>query len=858
MKSRIIFLNTLEQNELNGGKKMLKLRRDSFIKDIIILLIISILCSALFATGFAMTTDKYFAKAITGVMGDFGQYDLLFQSKEELKGAMARQLKEIINEHFPGATLKPGISVAGTATFFLTLPDKYKNKTTYNTIGSYFNNLPGNGGYSIMTEPRIIVSSVPGGVFDLLSQEIEQISGVEFTYNSGGSIGVILKDLRSSETVNQKIKSTLKKYQILEIRLNNSYATQEIASLSKQVSQKILGLKGIDYVRDITLSSGSNDNQYLINTLSQVKRFLMAYAAEVKIQPKIGQKLEVGDLLVANGQNSNPIKTGGRLEPLEVVVKVIAKNETEIRGLIVQGDAAYLHDNLAYQVLPGDKIGNQVGTITVSDRKAQLVYGVDQGVKLLDKLNQGISDFNNATGGSGLTVSSIEKSYQQLAKVKSALDLIEANLSGINGKIEAGNLTRTVELINGIADDLDYLSRTFARIQVLENRFDQVLSGLQGVKFLSEPLLANVASEGFKAKLEYLDTQFGTIESALRTRVRAVDDFVNRFNPLVATLLSWRNKAREFGEQINNFGTTFTPGSANYQKLQGMIASTNQVLTILTGFNLDQVKQGLNTVGGHLFGSDQVDLGALIAELEKARDSLPKLLDEEIGHSIALIDKYAGGEVDSGQKIQIFTKAEADRFLVDATVKDLLNNDNVAVFSLPVGTIQPDIRGELFKILAEVRSTIAALVLAILWILTFMLDHSLVISMLRMMDFSFLPKHLKWKHPGVNTGYRLLRVIINPANFYAAVLGGIWLGVTFALANARLPYLNYWEIGLVGSILGVLISLFAEKFNPISKDEVMAGLSLGLPFKMLMREIVIPSGRPGLMQFLNRWKMIMK
>jgi len=837
---------------------MLKLRRDSFAKDIIILLIVSIICSALFAIGFAMTTDKYFAKAITGVMGDFGQYDLLFQSKEELKGAMARQLRETINEHFPGAILKPGISVAGKSTFFLTLPNKFKNKIIYNRIGSYFNNLPGNGGYSIMTEPRINVSSVPAGIFDLLSQEIEQIKGVEFTYNDGGSIGVVLKDMHLGEAVNQKIKEILGRYQILEIRLTNPYATQEITSLGKRVSQKILGLKGIDYVRDITLSSGSNDNQYLVNTLGQVKRFLMAYAAEVKIQPGIGQKLEVGDLVVANGQNTNAIKKGALLEPLEVVVKVIEKNEIEIKGLIVQGDAAYLHDNLVYKVLPGDKIGNSVGTITVSDRKAQLVYGVDQGVKLLDKLNQGIGDFNNATGGSGLTVSSVEKVYQQLTKVKSALSLIESSFSKIDGKVGAENLTHIVELLDGVADDLDYLSRTFARVQVLENRFDQVLSGLQGVQLISEPLLANVGSEGFKTKMKYLDSQFGAVENAVRTKLRAVDDFVNRFNPLVATLLSWRNKARDFGAQINNFGTTFTPGTANYQNLKGMIASTNQVLTILTGFNLDQVKQGLSMVGGQLFGSDQLDLGALIAELEKARDSLPKLLDEEIGHSIALIDKYAGGDVATGQKIQIFTKAKADRFLVDATVKDLLNDDRVAVFSVPVGTIQPDIRGELFKILAEVRSTIAALVIGILWILTFILDHSLIVSMLRMMEFSFFSKHLKWEHPWLDTFYRLTLQVINPANLYAAASGGVWLGVTFVLSGAHLPYLNYWEIGLVGSILGIIISLLAEKFNPVCKDEVIAGLSLGLPFKMLMREIVIPAGRPGLMQILNRWKMVMK
>src|SRR5690554_5340580 len=124
------------------------LKKDSFIKDIMLLLVVSILTSAVFARGFAMATDKYFAKAITGVMGDMGQYDLLFQTKVELKSALVRQVKQVIEERLPGATLKEGISLAGKASYFLTLPDQYKNKSVYNSLSHYFNNLPGNGGFS--------------------------------------------------------------------------------------------------------------------------------------------------------------------------------------------------------------------------------------------------------------------------------------------------------------------------------------------------------------------------------------------------------------------------------------------------------------------------------------------------------------------------------------------------------------------------------------------------------------------------------------------------------------------------------------------------------------------------------------
>lgn len=836
------------------------LKKDSFIKDILLLLVVSILASAIFARGFALATDKYFAKAITGVMGDMGQYDLLFQTKVELKGALVRQVRQVIEERFPGATLKEGISLAGKASYFLTLPDRYKNKSVYNSLAYYFSNLPGNGGFSVMTEPRINISSVPAGAFDFLSKQVERLPDVRFTYKDGNSIGVILKNTYASETVLRKIKQILAKYQILEVRLASGYSQEEIMTLGKKVAQNLTGLEGANYVRDVTMASGGDEYQYLANTLLEVKKFLLAYAAEVKIQPEPGESLEVGDLLVLNGENEKSIKPGAILEPLEVVVKITAKEGEAYRGLIIQGDAGFLKDNKAYRLLAEDKIGPLVGTAEVSSRKAQLVQGLDQGVKLLTQINGAINDFNESTGGAGLTVSGVEKAYQRLVEVKNVLGQIESGVNGLTGKTDSNGLVKMVRLVESIGDDLDYVARTFARVQVLENRFSNTLNGLESARILlGSPLLQSAAEQsgGIADKIALLHEQLGTVHDSLQERIRSLDDFINRFNPLVATLLSWRNKANSFAEQINSFGTVFTPGSANHAQLMDMIDATDQVVSSLTGFDPKQVRTGLEVISDHLFGSDRVDLTALIVQVEKFRDALPRLLDEEIGKSVNLIDKYAGGEV-SGDKLQIFADADIDRRLINAAIQDTLNSSQTAIFSLPVGTIQPDIRGELFKILAEVQSTIAALVVMILWVLIFILDQSLIISMFKMMDFSLLPKKRRWGHPWLDWGYQKAVKFLNPANLYAIAFSSIWLGTCFFLAGARIPYLNYWEIGVLGGLLGILMSSLAVKINPISKDEVLAGLSLGFQFKTIMREIVIPAGRPGMLQVLNRYKMIMK
>jgi hypothetical protein len=835
-------------------------KRDTFVKDTLILLVVGILASSLFAAGFAMATDKYFAKAVTGVMGDFGQYDLLFQGKQELKGALERQIRAVMDERFPGATLKHGISIVGKTSFFLTLPAKYKTKAVYDNLSYYFNNLPGNGSFSIMTEPRINISAVPSGTFEVLAQQVEKIPGVIFTFHDGNSIGIILKNTKVSPAVQRRIKQIINRYQILEVRFNSDHSSQELLSMGKQVSQSLLQLPGVDYARDLSLNDGGNDYQYMVNTLIGIKKFLLAYATEVTVTPDAGRNLEVGDLLALRGKDTVG-KQGTLLKPLDVVVKVTANDAAGIRGLITQGDASYLVDNRVYQLLPGDKVGDRVGTVTVSSRKNQVAYAMEQGSELLKQVQGALDSYEQATGEPKFTLQELNKVAGQLNTVKQALTLIESNVSGPDGKVNRDSLAGVANLINSAGDDLDYLARTFGRVRVLEKRFDQALTGFGTARsLLGSSLVQNSlgVSGGLLEKLNLLDGRLGLIESSLRERVRQVDDFINHFNPVVAVLLSWRNKARDFAGQVNNFSNTFTPGSADHHKLTELIAATDRVNAALTGTELTNVQSGLNLISDRLFQDQKLDLKALIAEMDKARAALPRLMDEEIGHSVDLIERYVGGETSSGERIQIFTKAGIDLNLAETVIKQELSQEQPALFSLPVGTIQPDIRGELFKILGEVRSTIAALMVIVLWIFSFVLDQSMIIAMLKQMNRQFRPVKAEFSNRWLNKARHGLGQLIYPANLYAAGVGAVWLGGTLMLSGAQIPYLTVWQVVAGGGVLGMLMAFMAEKINPVNQEEVMAGLSLGLPFQTIMREIVIPAGRPGLLQLLNRWKMTMK
>ena len=69
--------------------------------------------------------------------------------------------------------------------------------------------------------------------------------------------------------------------------------------------------------------------------------------------------------------------------------------------------------------------------------------------------------------------------------------------------------------------------------------------------------------------------------------------------------------------------------------------------------------------------------------------------------------------------------------------------------------------------------------------------------------------------------------------------------------RAQIP-LVVGHVAIVGGLLGLLIAAFSDKFSPVDIHEAMAGQALGLPHVQIMREIVIPAGRPGLMYLLNR------
>ncbi len=123
-----------------------KMFTDSFTRDLTILLLVSILIGSLLASSLSLTANAYFSKALSGLVGDYGEYDLIIQVREEMKDDASIQINKIMNEVFPGAKFKEGPTVTGKTNLFISLPDQYKTKKVYEELGKTFGSIPGGAG----------------------------------------------------------------------------------------------------------------------------------------------------------------------------------------------------------------------------------------------------------------------------------------------------------------------------------------------------------------------------------------------------------------------------------------------------------------------------------------------------------------------------------------------------------------------------------------------------------------------------------------------------------------------------------------------------------------------------------------
>lgn len=694
--------------------------RDGFYQDLLILLILTVVTGTAFSQGIAWAIDAYFGDTLDGVIGAYGEYDLILHIREEAKEAALSELERIGRQHFPGFKLNQTLTIAGQANFFFGLPAQQRTKEVLESITSYFGAVPGLNGYTLMVEPSVLIRGVHPGVRQELREQMEKLAGVSFVFRDRENLIAVFDNEDQVPLLTEAIEEILAGYRILELRFPMGFEvdTQQVGDQALRILKE--RNRQVRY-ENVTAAEYGEDLDAFLKTLIEMRDFLSSYASKVKIKPEPGVHFMVGEKIFLDAGNE------------ELVIEITAVYGELAEGMIMQGSPTLSTEKL---VQPGyrdmaDGGGREyVGEVEIENERYRLAYAINESLRLLEELEELSVQASEAVVNADAVLTTFQEALMQL-------EVLQVQMRQLNKGLAEGEAQSSGE-------------------QFLVNL---LLNGL----FQTLAQAAVNAGEGSLNSLENLD--------------------------------------------------------------------------------IEEMRVSLNGISEQIANVQDIDVTAIIEQIQFVRDTLPNLRDEEIGQSIRLINTYLGGQVIPGERIQILVEGQpGEEKELEKLFQAELDHPYLHTYTTSVGMVNPDARGEIFRILKEVRSIVAGLLAVIYTGAVLILDHATVFSTLKYLRSCEKARSRKW-----------LR-LFDPFLVLGGVLGALILTSIYYLGRARIPFTTLPTIALVGFVLGFLVAIFSERFSPVHPMEVMAGQALGLSNVQIMREIVVPSSRPGLLNLLNRCK----
>jgi len=755
--------------------------KNSFKRDIVVLIVVSIVIGSLLAGVTSLTANAYFSRTLANLVGDYGEYDILIQSREEMKEDTAVQIQKIINEVFPGARMKEGPTITGKTSFFIAMPEQYKTKKTFEDLGKTFGGIPGGAGVGVLTEPRLTIRGVPEGAKNMLMEKIGQMDGVRFAFHDGGSVGVVLMSLDKSTVVSEEIKKLLKQYQVIEISFPVGSEPKNPIRMGTSIADAMQAQLKLEYAKNVSIDGKNDDMTYMVSTMMELKRFLGAYATQALIVPTGNNKLAKGEI-IAFPSAATPLTVGDAVGKNAVLVEITALHpDGAAEGRITQKDAADIANNQGYKV-ENAMVGSPVGTITYKNPRQELGNAIGEASKIVNKIPEVAQDAQNLTN------------------------------IGNNALNNYGTSMKVVE------QTLDSLQNAGTTIQT-------ATSGL-----------ANLDTSSLQNQVDNSSQAMGGLINTL-----TVFKLIN--GDIGSTIDNLSSAQRNLGNLKVGLGA-IDHVAANAREAKGaiddIVANGHNAIATLQAFDVAGAKSNMSSINDRLAQLAQLNIPLMSTQLQFMAGAAPNLKDEEISHSINLLDKFIAGQVIPGERIQILTTSGISTDAVAPVVYGQVGHNNVSLYSTDLGIIEPNPRGQLYTVLNEVRQVLAGMTAIVLTLLFLALDHTGIMTVIR-------------RKRANEKGF-----LIAPERWYGMTVGAVLLTAMFVLARGGIPYVPWACIPMIGALLGLTVACYAEKISPVSGEEIMAGQSLGLSIDEIMREIIIPSGRPGLLQKLNQRKVKFK
>lgn len=770
--------------------------RNTFNRDIVMQLIVSILLASLIAGTISVAADTFFGKTLTSLVGDYGEFDVIVNVREDKREEGQVEIQKIIEQAYPGAKMQTGPTITGLTSFFVGLPAEYKTKQTYEQLDNTFASVTGKSGISIMTEPRVTIKGVPDGAKNTLVEHIMHIDGVLFAFRDGSSVTVILSAIDKSAYVNQEIQKLLNEQQIIEITFPVGSEPENAVRLGDRIAAAIHQEKAVTVAENVSVDSKNNEMVYMVSTMIELKRFLSSYATQVTLAPQAGAQLAPGDVVAFQGSAAAPLLAGTMPVAGNVLVQVKAVGANgSAEGTITQGTAVELNNTVGH-VLKDNVIAGAAATAAYRNPRQQLANALTETSKLVGQIP--------------------------------GLALDTQNMAGIG-----------IHTLDNYNNGVGAIEKTLTSLQAAGTTI-QAATGA----------MANLSTEGLQAQL-------GNSSRAL-SGLAATMQVLQLVNPQAAGSIAELNATGQTLDSLQTGLVALDQVAANARNAQASISTIvdegNNTLTEVRAFNVAGARQDLATLSGRLTEVQQFNTPVVAAQLQYLAAAVPNMRDDEISRSEQLFDQIIGGQVIPSQRIQIMTNSNINADFIAPIIYREAGHENLSIYTAEMGTIQQDPRAQVMMILTQVKAILAAMVALVATILFLVLDHTAVMTMFCRQGRSEINKEKGWRR--MVQGFR--HTFAAPDCLYGMLVGSVLLTAIFIIAGGGIPYLPWIGVPFLGALIGLAVANNAEKISPLSMDEVTAGESLGLSYDEIMREIVVPNGRPGLLQKMNYYKLKFK
>ena len=412
-------------------------------------------------------------------------------------------------------------------------------------------------------------------------------------------------------------------------------------------------------------------------------------------------------------------------------------------------------------------------------------------------------------------------------------------------------LAETVERIGTLGSQLPADGRDIGALMTdamaMLGQYDTILTTFaqtaEELERLSQAV-GRVSDEAQRADVERIRTD-------LAQAIRSVDN-IGRW----LTLVSWASKdVREakatLGEVEKHLNALdghlagFDAQAAKAKEAESFFAQltdrAKQMNAALGDFDAKRAEAALRQAETSVRALAEADIGALTAQMKSIALALPSLRDEDIHETIGMLDKLIEGHLIPNKRIQILTAGAVSAETAAPIITEAVGHKSVSISESELGIIEPNTYLEVYRMLYEVKRVLAGMTAMVLTVLFLVLDHTAVLSMMKLRH-----RQRQGRYAGR----------FSPRAYgYGAFVGAGILSAVFYLAGGGIPYLPMLVIPILGALLGLAVAACAERISPVSEGEIMAGESLGMTDSEILREIVIPSSRPGLLMTLNRFTL---